>query len=80
MLCGAVRGRDTDADGVELPEPKKMFRLLEQETRSCDVRLPICPRRNLPGNESSRSFVRWPRPAPESGCRSRCMQGPGERP
>ena len=65
----------TDADRAELRDLKKRNKLLEQENEVLRRAAAYLSQANLPGKQSSRSSVRWPRPVPASGCRSRWRAG-----
>lgn len=65
----------TGADQAELREAKKRIRPLEQENEVLRRAAAYLSQANLPGKYSSRSSVRWPRPALRSGCRSRWRAG-----
>ncbi len=65
----------TDDERKELRELKKRNKLLEQENEVLRRAAAYLSQANLPGKRSSRSSVRWPRPVPASGCRSRWRAG-----
>lgn len=65
----------TAADQLELREARERIRLLEQENEVLRRAAAYLSQVNLPGKQSSRSSVRWLRPAPQSGCRSRWRAG-----
>ena len=65
----------TGADRAELREARKRVRLLEQENEVLRRAAAYLSQANPPGKSSSRSSVRWPRPVPASGCRSRWRAG-----
>ena len=69
----------SDGDRAELRELKKRNRLLEQENEVLRLAAAYLSQANLPGKLSSPSSVRWPRPVPASGCRSRWRAGPTRR-
>ena len=59
----------------ELRELKKRTRLLEQENEVLRRAAAYLSQANLPGKLSSLLSVKWPRPVPASGCRSRWRAG-----
>ncbi len=65
----------TDDERKELRELQKRNKLLEQENEVLRRAVAYLSQANLPGKWSSRSSVRWPRPVPASGCRSRWRAG-----
>lgn len=62
------RDGPTGAERVQLRELKKHNRLLEQENEVLRRAAAYLSQANLPGKQSSRSSMRWPRLAPRSGC------------
>ena len=65
----------TVKEAEQVRELKKRNRLLEQENEVLRRAAAYLSQANLPGKESSLSAVRWPRPAPPFGCRSRWRAG-----
>jgi transposase len=64
-----------EAERAELRETRNGIRLLEQENEVLRRAAAYLSQANLPGKQSSRSSVRWPRPVPLFGCRSRWRAG-----
>ena len=65
----------TASEQDELREARKRIRLLEQENEVLRRATAYLSQANLPGKYYSRSSVKWPRPGPRSGCRSRWRAG-----
>ena len=71
----------TEKQSVEVRELKTRNRRLAQANEALRRAAAPLARANVPGDEPSHSSVRWPRPAPLFGCRSRwrveCWACPG---
>ncbi|MGW5645170.1 transposase [Saccharopolyspora sp. NPDC003752] len=75
-LCAAAVDDSTRAgvtrdESTELRKLRERNRVLEQENEVLRKAAAYLAQANLPGEQSSRSSMNWPRPAPQSGCRSR---------